>query len=193
MKRSRTSRTMMITSTMALTIALGGGWFAHTTASADPAAGTSAQKKNASPATNSHTSKSSKSINANKGAGHGRYTDELVSALGVTADELKEARKAGSTIAEIAASNQVDVQTVIDKLVAAGKSELQQQLTDGNITQSQYDQRVAGLNERVTDLVNGVLPEARQGSRGKRGEASGTESDSGSSDESTSTNSTDQA
>ena len=192
MKRSRTSRTMMITSTMALTIALGGGWFANTTASADPAAGTSAQKKNASPTTNSHTSKS-KSINANKGAGHGRYTDELVSALGVTADELKEARKAGSTIAEIAASNNVDVQTVIDKLVAAGKIELQQLLSDGNITQTQYDKRIAGLNERVTDLVNGVLPEARQGSRGKRGEASGTESDSGSSDESTSTNSTDQA
>ncbi|MET3939543.1 hypothetical protein ABIC22_002355 [Paenibacillus sp. PvP094] len=192
MKRSRTSRTMMITSTMALTIALGGGWFANTTASADPAAGTSAQKKNASPTTNSHTSKSSKSINANKGAGHGRYTDELVSALGVTVDKLKEARKAGSTIAEIAASNNVDVQTVIDKLVAAGKSELQQ-LSDGNITQTQYDKRIAGLNERVTDLVNGVLPEARQGSRGKRGEASGTESDSGSSVESTSTNSTDPA
>ncbi|MNP58464.1 hypothetical protein D3C76_1533800 [compost metagenome] len=87
----------------------------------------------------------------------------------------------------------MDVQTVIDKLVAAGKSELLQHLSDGNITQSQYDKRIAGLNERVTDLVNGVLPEARQGSRGKRGEASGTESDSGSSDESTSTNSTDQA
>ena len=192
MKRSRTSRTMMITSTMALTIALGGGLFANTIASADPAAGTSTPNKKVGPATNSHTSES---IKGNKGAGHGlgRYTNVLASTLGVTADELKEARKAGSTIAEIAASNNVDVQTVIDKLVAAGKSELQQQLSDGNITQTQYDKRVAGLNERVTDLVNGVLPEGRQGYRSKRGVASGTESDSGSSDEPTSTNNTDPA
>ncbi|MGF9699696.1 hypothetical protein [Paenibacillus sp. MABNR03] len=189
MKRSRTSRTMMMTSTMALTIALGGGLLANNLAHADPAAGTSAQTKNASnSATNSHTSKST---DGKKGHGLGRYSDELASALGVTADELKEARKAGSTIAEIAASKNVNVQTVIDKLVAAGKSELQQRLSDGEITQTQYDKRTTGLNERVTDLVNGVLPEGRNGYRAKRGDESGAQSDSGSSDQSTSTSSTD--
>ncbi|MHA7579269.1 hypothetical protein ACX12E_02620 [Paenibacillus vandeheii] len=169
MKRTKTSRTMMVTSTMALTIALGGGLFAHSVANADPAASASGQTKTDSASTsNSHTFKSADGKSAH-GQGFGRYSDELASVLGMTADELKEARKAGSTIAEVAASKNVDVQTVIDTLVAAQKTELQQRLTDGKLTQTQFDERLATLTQRVTDLVNGNLPEVGAGGRGRGG------------------------
>ncbi|KAG2870806.1 hypothetical protein PC115_g25016 [Phytophthora cactorum] len=97
------------------------------------------------------------------GPGAERYTEELASVLGITTDELKEAREAGSTIAEIAAAKNVDVQTVVDKLVAAQKANLQQKLTDGELTQAQYDERAADITQRVTDLINGKLSEDRAG------------------------------
>ncbi|WFR64125.1 hypothetical protein P9222_08020 [Paenibacillus amylolyticus] len=55
------------------------------------------------------------------------------------------------------------MQTVIDTLVTAQKAELQQQLTDGKITQSQFDEREADITQRVTDLVNGKQPEGPAG------------------------------
>lgn len=169
MKRTKTSRTVVVTSAMALTIALGGGIFAHSVANADPAATPSGQTRTDSASTlNSHKIKPEDGVRG-WGPGLRRYSDELTSVLGVSAEELKEARKAGSTIAEIAATQNVDVQTVIDKLVTAEKTELQQQLTDNKITQTQYDERTATLTQRVTDLVNGNMKEVGAGGRGPGG------------------------
>ncbi|WFR64126.1 hypothetical protein P9222_08025 [Paenibacillus amylolyticus] len=153
MKRTKTTRTVVVTSAMAMTIALGGGMFAHSVANADPAASPSGQKDNA-PTINSHQIKPEDGVRG-LGPGLERYSDELTSVLAVSADELKEAHRSGSTIAQIAATQNVDIQTVINKLVTAEKTELQQQLTDGKITQTQYDERAATLTQRVTDLVNG--------------------------------------
>jgi len=73
------------------------------------------------------------------GMGGGKIAEAAATALGVTTDELKTELDAGKTIAEVAAGKGVDVQTVIDAIVA---------------------DQTADITERVTDFVNGVKPTA---------------------------------
>jgi hypothetical protein len=70
--------------------------------------------------------------------GRGAGLDAAATALGITSDELKTELQAGKTIADVATEKGVDVQTVIDAIVAA---------------------ETANITERVTDMVNGVRPE----------------------------------
>ena len=63
--------------------------------------------------------------------------DAAATALGITTDELKTELEAGKTIADVATEKGVDVQTVIDAIVA---------------------ERTANITQRVTDMVNGVKP-----------------------------------
>lgn len=60
-------------------------------------------------------------------------------AIGITADELKTAIEGGQTIAQVAEANGKSVQSVIDALVA---------------------QATTDLTQHITDMVNGVQPEA---------------------------------
>lgn len=93
---------------------------------------------------------------------------DVASALGVTADELKEALQSGQSIAEVAADKGVDVQKAIDAVTTALKSQLDQQLSDGKITQDEYDSRSADLAEKAAAIVNG---KRGQGGRGFPGQA----------------------
>ncbi|SFF13739.1 hypothetical protein SAMN04487969_11516 [Paenibacillus algorifonticola] len=108
------------------------------------------------------------------GKGGGYASEETATVLGVTADELKTELKAGKSLADIAAEKGVDVQKVIDQKVSEEKARLDQALTDGKLTQEQYDAKIAKLTERVTQFVNGEFtkPEGdgtgRQGKHGKR-------------------------
>ena len=74
----------------------------------------------------------------------------LAEALGISTDELRTELKAGSTIAEIAEANDVDVDDVIAALVAAA-----QQQAD------EYDKDIDTdeLTEKITAFVNGEKPE----------------------------------
>jgi polyhydroxyalkanoate synthesis regulator phasin len=65
-------------------------------------------------------------------------------ALGMTEADLRTALQGGKTIAEVAKDKGVDVQKVIDALVADAKAKLQQAEAD--------------LPSRMSDLVNGKLP-----------------------------------
>jgi len=87
----------------------------------------------------------------------GAHLDAAATALGITADELRTELQAGKTIADVATEKGVDVQTVIDAIVAA---------------------ETANITERVTNEVNGVRPD-------KPGDSS--TSDSSTSDSSTTT------
>jgi hypothetical protein len=70
-------------------------------------------------------------------AGRGFGLDAAATAIGITSDELKTDLEAGKTIAEVATEKGVDVQTVIDAIVA---------------------QATTDITQRVTDMVNGVKP-----------------------------------
>jgi hypothetical protein len=90
--------------------------------------------------------------------GRGFGLDAAATAIGITADDLRTALQGGSTIAAVAADNGVDVQTVIDAIVAEQTANVTARVTAGDLTQAQADAEIAELPARVTDLVNNVRP-----------------------------------
>lgn len=76
------------------------------------------------------------------------------STIGVTKEELRTALRDGRSIAQVAQSKDVDVQKVIDAMVADAKAKLAEAVQNGNLTQAQADRKAANLNERITALVN---------------------------------------
>lgn len=92
----------------------------------------------------------------------GRARQGLVAAagaIGVEPELLVDALRAGSTIAEVAAEHDVEVQAVIDAMVADASDRLKEAVADGRITEEQASERLANLTERVTDQVNNGRPE----------------------------------
>jgi hypothetical protein len=83
--------------------------------------------------------------------------EAAATALGMTADELRTELSDGSTIAEVATAQGVDVQTVIDAMVAEATTRLAERVA-GDLTQAEADERIAELTERISDVVNNGRP-----------------------------------
>jgi uncharacterized protein YidB (DUF937 family) len=98
------------------------------------------------------------------GARFGAGLDEAATALGITPAELRTALQSGKTIAQVAKDKGVDVQKVIDALVAAASARIDQAVTAGKLTPAQATTRKAELKDRITTLVN----QQRPGSIGRR-------------------------
>lgn len=75
--------------------------------------------------------------------------------LGMTVDELRTALQDGQTIAQVAEAEGVELQTLVDALVASQLERLDQAVADGRLTQAQADQIAAGAEERITAMLNG--------------------------------------
>jgi polyhydroxyalkanoate synthesis regulator phasin len=73
-------------------------------------------------------------------------------AIGIDEEALRDALRDGQTIAEVAAANGVDAQTVIDAMVAAAQERVDEAMANA-------DERLADLEERITDLVNEGWPD----------------------------------
>lgn len=80
--------------------------------------------------------------------------DVAAEAIGITEQELVEQLRDGSTIAEVAEANGVDVQTVIDALVAAATERIDAAVESGDLDADRAEELKANLVERVTDRVN---------------------------------------
>jgi hypothetical protein len=96
------------------------------------------------------------------GPGQGRGGPGLATAaqaLGIDASDLRTQLQAGKTIAQVASANGVDLQKVIDAIVAGEKTHLAEAVADGSLTQAQADERSANATERATNMVNGIRPE----------------------------------
>ena len=96
------------------------------------------------------------------GFGHGPHElgDDLAiaaQAIGISQSDLTTALGSGQTLAAVAKAHGVDVQKVIDALVADEKAELADQVKNGTLTQAQADQIATGITQRVTDRVNGTF------------------------------------
>ncbi len=115
-------------------------------------------------------------------------SDVLTTTLGVTDAELRDALADGKSIADIAASKNVPVQTLIDALVKEATDHLAEEVTEGDLTQAEADAMKAELTTRITEMVNGDLSTPPMG-RGegrffgpdgpRRGEAESTTSTTG--------------
>jgi hypothetical protein len=82
----------------------------------------------------------------------------VATTLNMSEDDLRAALDAGSTIADVAAQQGVDVQTVIDAVVADQQAHVADDVASGRLTQDQADQILADAAQRATDLVNGTAP-----------------------------------
>ncbi|GGE01722.1 hypothetical protein [Paenibacillus nasutitermitis] len=80
----------------------------------------------------------------------------IATALGVTADELRESVKGGKSIADLAAEKKVDAQTLIDAQKTAIIAQVNKELAAGNLTQEQADKQIASAAARAEDIVNGT-------------------------------------
>ena len=84
-------------------------------------------------------------------AGRGVGLEAAAEAIGIEEDALRDALRDGQTIAEVAEANGVDVQVVIDAMVAAAQERIDEAIAD-------VDERMADLTERITELVNEGFP-----------------------------------
>ncbi len=95
------------------------------------------------------------------GHGHGHFgvgLDAAAKAIGIDSEELRTALRDGSTVAEVAQAHGVEVQAVIDALVADAQAKLDQAVTDGRLTEARATEIKANLPDRITAMVNGEGP-----------------------------------
>lgn len=94
--------------------------------------------------------------------GHGGFRihglEAAADAIGITPDELRTALQDGSTIAEVAEANDVDVDAVIEALVADATAKLDEAVANGRISAERAETMKAALTERITAHVNGEDP-----------------------------------
>ena len=76
-------------------------------------------------------------------------------AIGIEPSALRDALQDGQTIAEVAEANGVDPADVIAAMVADAQERIAAAVTEGRITQEEADERLADLEQRMTDIVNG--------------------------------------
>ena len=93
------------------------------------------------------------------GLGFGRIgLDAAAEVIGIEEDDLRDALRDGTTLAELATQNGVEVQAVIDALVAEGNERIDNALEDGRIDEAEAAERRTELTERITTLVNDGFP-----------------------------------
>ena len=104
------------------------------------------------------------------GGPHGPGDDLQAAAtyLGTTSADLMTQLQAGKTLAQIAsATSGKSAAGLVAALVAAEKTEIADAVKANKLTQAQADAITANLQQRFTDLVNGVRPD--HGPGGPRG------------------------
>lgn len=90
------------------------------------------------------------------------FGEEVAEALGLTTDELRTRLRDGESLADVAEAEGVDVQAVVDAIVAGHQVRLDEAVADGRITQEQADERAADLEEHAEAIVEGTF-EGRMG------------------------------
>ena len=105
--------------------------------------------------------------------GHHRGHLDLETAattLDMTPEELRTALEPeGTTLADVAETQDVDLDTLVAALVEGHEERIAQAVEDGRLTQAEADERLADLEDRVTERVNS----ADLGGRGHHGPRGG--------------------
>jgi hypothetical protein len=101
--------------------------------------------------------------------GPGPGLDAAATYLGLTATQLRTELESGKTLAQIATSHGKTADGLVSALVDAAKKRLDAAVTAGRLTRSEADSLLAGLEDRITDVVNGRLPHSFGDHRGMRG------------------------
>jgi hypothetical protein len=95
------------------------------------------------------------------GGGHGFGGDlsTAAKALGLSEADLRTALQSGQTLAQVAKTRNVSVDTLVAALVKAEKARIAQAVTDGRLTQAEADTMLGDLSARITERVNSTRPD----------------------------------
>jgi len=90
---------------------------------------------------------------------HGAGLAAAATYLGLTEAELRTSLQSGKSLADVAkATDGKSVDGLVAAIVAAEKKELAAAVADDELTEAQQTEMLANLEERVTDMANGVRP-----------------------------------
>ncbi len=79
--------------------------------------------------------------------------------LGLTEEELYDALRDGNTLAEVAEDKGKPVAGLVDAMVAASKTRIDEAVEDGRLNQEQATELKRALEESITELVEGERSE----------------------------------
>jgi hypothetical protein len=92
--------------------------------------------------------------------------DSAASYLGLTEAQLRSRLESGKTLAEIVKAQGKSVDGLKDALVKDAKTKLDAAVKAGRLNSTEEQHILADLQQHVDDLVNGTLPDRRDGPRG---------------------------
>jgi hypothetical protein len=102
------------------------------------------------------------------GPGRGGFgkLDAAAKVFGMSVEDLRSALEGGKSLATVAKEKGIDVNKVIDALVAEFKAHLDQEVASGIHTQAEADQKLADARSRIEAFVNGTAPAGGPGGFG---------------------------
>jgi ABC-type glycerol-3-phosphate transport system substrate-binding protein len=110
---------------------------------------------------------------AHDGRGPAKNMASVAGVLKLTEVELKAQLVGGKSLADVAATQNVSVQSVVDVIVAEMRAHIAEEVASGEMTQVQADAKLVEVTARATDMVNGVRPagmgEGKHGGKGHGG------------------------
>lgn len=83
----------------------------------------------------------------------------VADALGMPGADVRAALQSGQSLAEIATAHGVDVQDVIDAMVASATAKIDAKVASGDLDAARADEMKSHLTERITAVVNRERPE----------------------------------
>ena len=98
----------------------------------------------------------------NPGPGRGRgfgfqgTHDELLKLLGMTDQQIRDARLSGQSLAQIAASKGISKDKLVETILAGRKTALDARVKAGTMTQAQADAAFKVMQDRVNTMVDGT-------------------------------------
>ncbi len=94
--------------------------------------------------------------------------EAITTTLSVTTEELRTAVREGKSLVDIATEKSVTQEQLSTAVLAAVKTQLDQAVTDGDITQEQADKRYEAAEENIDDFLTRT-PRTRRGGHERRG------------------------
>ena len=82
-------------------------------------------------------------------------------ALGISVEDLRSALRDDRTIADVAEERGVDVQAVVDAVVADATERIEERVAEGDLDADRAAELEEELPQRITDVVNGEAPLGR--------------------------------
>jgi polyhydroxyalkanoate synthesis regulator phasin len=84
--------------------------------------------------------------------------DVAANTIGVPPSDLANELKSGKSVADVATAHNVDPQTVVQAIVDAGNTKVDEAVTNGKLTSAQGDKIKSHLSDAATKFVNHTRP-----------------------------------